>query len=343
MDKVPLRRPPLLGSLRPPYAPPPTSSSDKLLNAPSSSQPLAKPSRGAPSYHTPSAQPSLTSCVPPPDDRLQALPSAQRLLPVVTEFQARQAPLFQSPRVPAPSISHQERYEPPPQPIVHQPQFSSEKGIGRDPRNCVGGGETIQVASPSTALGPHPSLSEAWAPPIISRNPLAASDSARSHRPPIVPPVPLTSDACSRLKDHADEAALATFPVVRVLVLRSIGSPNGGSVTKSYEAFVTDGREYMWLALAASAAGSFGDRDDSRSVQVGSAVRLNTMSRLSGGAVCPILVHEVDVVDNSDALSVVAINGRPPDAAIRPEVPCSSETRLTIAPLPEGFDGRPTG
>lgn len=136
----------------------------------------------------------------------------------------------------------------------------------------------------STALGPHPLLSEALAPPVVSRNSLTASDSARPHRPPAVAPVPLTLDACSRLKDHSDDAALATLPVVRVLVLRPIGSPNGSSAIKSYEAFVTDGQEYMWLELAASASQSFGDRDDCRSVQVGSAVRLNTMSRLSGGA-----------------------------------------------------------
>lgn len=305
VDKVSLRCPPLLSSLRYANTPRPTSSSGKLLNA-SSSQPPAVSSSRAPSYRTSPAQPSFASCVEPPADRPQALPNGERLLHAVTESQARQATPFQSPQIPGPTIFHQGRCDPLLQPIARQPQASDSLLIGRDPRSCVGGRETIQAARVCLCIfcskflyGPsgigtyapqdaeiyhQPTLSEAPARPVVFRNPLAALDSAKAHRPPVIPPVYLTSDACSRLKDHTDDAVLATIPVVRVLVLRSIGSPNSVSAIKSYEAFVTDGHEYMWLAFAASASRSFGDRDDCRSVQVGSAVRLNTMSRFSGDA-----------------------------------------------------------
>ncbi|PIL27454.1 hypothetical protein GSI_10603 [Ganoderma sinense ZZ0214-1] len=284
MDEEPLRRPPLhlLQSIPPPYLHPQTGLQDKLFNRPSSSQPLAASSSGASSSRASPAQPSPASCVQPSVGTSQDLPSVPRILPVVTGSQARQVAPFQSLQVPAPSISHQDRCELPPQPIALPAQTSCERGDGRDPRSRIDGGDTIVTAKPNTAPGPHSSCPEALALPTTFIEPFAGPGSTRPCQTLIAPPVSLTFDACARLKDPTDDAVLATFPVVRVLVLRPLEPPDCGPVTKCYEAFVSDGREYVWLAFAPSASGNFGDRDDHKSLQVGSAVKLKTISRLSG-------------------------------------------------------------
>lgn len=89
-----------------------------------------------------------------------------------------------------------------------------------------------------------------------------------------------TPGVCARLKDPADDAVLTIFPVLRVLVLRSVNLAHGTPAARSHAAFVTDGREYAWLALTSSVTERAGDRDDRGSLRVGSLVRLKKMSRL---------------------------------------------------------------
>ncbi|KAI1798273.1 hypothetical protein LXA43DRAFT_20866 [Ganoderma leucocontextum] len=331
-------------SLRSPNAPSPTGSSDNSLDVSSSSQQLVASSSRTLSYCASPAQPSLASCVQPHTDRLQAYTSAQRVLPVAKESQAHQAPPLQSLQASAPSNSHQTRCEPPPHPVAAPPPPSNGKEIRRDPRCHVGLEETIRTAGPATSLNPHQLSSKALpvASSTISSKPLAPPDSGRSRQPLVLPPVYLTSDVCARLKDHADDAVLSTFPVLRVLVLRSVGPANGGTATKSHEVFLTDGHEYVWLAFTSSAAESFGDRDDRKSLQVGSAVRLKRMSRLPSADLCPILIHDIEIIDGiSDARSAAAVDAHQPNSAIRPEISWSPGARPTVAPSPRAFNDRP--
>ncbi|TBU40090.1 hypothetical protein BD309DRAFT_368687 [Dichomitus squalens] len=182
--------------------------------------------------------------------------------------------------------------------------------------------------------------------------PSAPPRATQSSPPLAMPLVHLTPGVCARLKDFTDADVLSTCPVLRVLVLRSADSAQGGTAAKSHEAFVTDGQGYAWLALTSSATARIGDRNDRRSVQVGSAVRLKKMRTLPTGDLgirhhiyrspsLPILVDSFEVADNFGDGRLAALS--PGNSAIRPEEFLSPGFALHMTPSPQPVSDPPPG
>ena len=78
---------------------------------------------------------------------------------------------------------------------------------------------------------------------------------------------------------------MSACPVVQILVLRGVdpgpvGHPNQA---KAYEAYVTDGRGYVWIALAPTLQGRIAGFGNADHLQIGSVAKLKNINRLEPG------------------------------------------------------------
>ncbi|RPD65409.1 hypothetical protein L226DRAFT_243226 [Lentinus tigrinus ALCF2SS1-7] len=96
-----------------------------------------------------------------------------------------------------------------------------------------------------------------------------------------------------RLRDPADYDVLTSSPIVRILVLRDRNGNAARDVSNPREAYVTDGSSYAWITLPKL---PHLDQAPSRELQVGAAVKLVEMRRLSSYHSSSILVTGLEIV-----------------------------------------------
>ena len=68
--------------------------------------------------------------------------------------------------------------------------------------------------------------------------------------------------------------------MVQVLVLRDVDPEVVGRSNKAYEAYVTDGRGYVWIGIAPTLRSRITGLGNADHLQVGSAAKLKSMHRL---------------------------------------------------------------
>ncbi|KAI8986860.1 hypothetical protein BD414DRAFT_487274 [Trametes punicea] len=113
--------------------------------------------------------------------------------------------------------------------------------------------------------------------------------------------IQLTPSACTRLRDSNDADILASQPVVRVLVVETVAPADGAAPNGvQMRVFVTDGKDYTFLALSPAVVNKIGDGD--RQLHCGSAVQLTAMSRLpADGPLGPVRVDDLKPVFDTEA------------------------------------------
>ncbi|KAI0635072.1 hypothetical protein C8Q77DRAFT_1156420 [Trametes polyzona] len=118
--------------------------------------------------------------------------------------------------------------------------------------------------------------------------------------------MPLTTDACVRLRRHADNAILTEKPAVRVL---AVVKPEPSTVYGAgLMVFVTDDTSYAHVVLAPGVPGNItgSEATDYMAPAPGSVVRLLKMSRLPGdGNSPPVLVEQWDPVYEGEDMPLV--------------------------------------
>ncbi|RPD79176.1 hypothetical protein L226DRAFT_243064 [Lentinus tigrinus ALCF2SS1-7] len=115
----------------------------------------------------------------------------------------------------------------------------------------------------------------------------------------------LTPRTCVRLADLSEESVFSTSPVVRFLVIRDAVTFREGERTNAYEAYITDGDGYAWIALASALNGRVCNEDERRSLQVGSVARISGISRLQQPDTCIALIRDFELLDASSILPAV--------------------------------------